>query len=109
MQYGSDDENQATLAMAELRIPLAEFAADPYRTLERVINERQTAIVERDGIAVARVAPVRAPHSGRQPHARQSLDAMRAAFGGWHDVDTDRLVADVYADRLADDHAPVAL
>jgi len=96
--------------ISQVRVDLAEFAADPTGMLDRLIETRQTVVVERDGeaIAVVRPVPPRKQTSRRQIGERDR-DALRAAFGGWEDVDTDRLVADVYADRRADDRPPVEL
>jgi len=93
----------------EVRIPLTEFAADPIGALERVIERHETTIVERDGVPVARVSPVRGTTERRSRGSSRGRAALRAAFGGWSDVDTDRLLAEVYADRKADDRPAVAL
>ena len=97
----------------EVRIPLTEFAADPIGALERVIERHETTIVERDGVPVARVSPVRGTTERRSRGSSRGSSrgraALRAAFGGWSDVDTDRLLAEVYADRKADDRPAVAL
>jgi hypothetical protein len=40
---------------------------------------------------------------------KAGYEAIRAAAGGWKDVDTDKLIADIYADRSVSDRPPVEL
>ena len=40
---------------------------------------------------------------------KADYEAFRSAAGGWKDVDTDKLIADIYADRALSDRPAVDL
>lgn len=96
----------------EVRIPIKEFAANLHEVLERVIHERETIIVETsDDVDIIvhldmRLRPAEGPDGKKSAHA---WDAFIASAGSWSDVDTDRLLADIYARRDAPSRPPVDL
>jgi hypothetical protein len=40
---------------------------------------------------------------------KEDYEAFKSAAGDWKDVDTDRLLADIYADRRASNRLPIRI
>ena len=99
------------MARELVRVPYEDFAANPDRLFERVVHKRQTIVVEKaDGSrAVLKPAPSRRPARQRRATAGVDYESFRSAAGGWKDIDTDRLIADIYANRRISDRPPVQL
>ncbi len=85
------------------RIPFEEFAANLPTIFERLREGDETLLVETDEetIVVHRRDLVDAEEraSTTAKPSADDMEAFRAAAGSWSDVDTDRLLADIYADR----------
>jgi hypothetical protein len=93
------------------RISFDEFSADPTSVFDFILHDKETVIIERDGSALAVVKPV-PPTKSVHRHRRKTAadyEAFRSAAGGWKHVDTDKLIADIYADRRASDQPPIEL
>ena len=78
---------------------------------EEVRNTREPRLLRRDSEDLAIVMPVKPalrPRT-RRVKTRADYEAFRSAAGGWKDVDTDKLVADIYADRRISNRPAVEL
>ena len=87
------------MAKALIRIPFDEFATNPAGVFDRVTTNRETIVVEKDNgsAAVLKPAPNRRRRSGTISEA--DWQAFLSSAGGWSDVDTDKLVEDIYESR----------
>ncbi len=81
------------------------------RLAEEVRVANEPLILQRNGEDLAVVMPIHPKRKRAAKQAKPALDfaAFEAAAGGWSDVDTDRLLADVYADRERGDRPSVEL
>jgi PHD/YefM family antitoxin component YafN of YafNO toxin-antitoxin module len=70
---------------------------DLVAVVEAVRSDGAPRIVERDGedIAVV-VSPDEYESTANVPKSRRNKEKLMALAGAWRDVDTDRLVADIY-------------
>ncbi|MBI4318267.1 MAG: hypothetical protein HY675_07245 [Chloroflexi bacterium] len=81
------------------------------RIAEEVRSSNTPRLLKRDNedlavlVPAARYARRLVPRRRRKPN----YEAFKSAAGGWKDVDTDKLVADIYADRRTSDRLPVEL
>ena len=82
------------------------------RIAEEVGASGEARLLRRDDKDLAVVVPVSAPAKPRKV-GRKLSDEDRKAFlsaaGGWKDVDTDKLLEDIYASRRVSDRPPVDL
>ncbi|MBA4181508.1 MAG: hypothetical protein C0506_13035 [Anaerolinea sp.] len=72
------------------------------RVAEEVARTGRARVLTEGGRVVAKVVPLRKSPSRKlkpRPATPEQLAAFRSAAGGWKDVDTDRLVADIYSSR----------
>ena len=71
------------------------------RLAEEVKATRTPRELKRDSKTVAILMPPEAKVTPRKIRAKTKADyeAFRSAAAGWKDVDTDRLLNDIYADR----------
>jgi hypothetical protein len=90
-------------------IPLEEFSSDPMGVLERVIREQEAVVVEMEGGDRAVIRPVRSTRKRGRKITEADREAFRASAGGWHDVDSDRLLDDIYRSRSVPSRPPVDL
>jgi hypothetical protein len=71
------------------------------RLVEEVRRAGEPRILQRDGEDLAIVMPL--PRSRKRPrgHAlsRADYEAFRSAAGGWKDIDTDKLIENIYESR----------
>lgn len=84
------------------------------RLAEEVAKTGRPRALVRDGVKIAVLEPLRPAKPARRPRRKlteeEKLAAFRAAAGGWKDiVDTDRLLADIYASRDQPPKPPVEL
>jgi len=96
----------------ELRhIRYEELENDLATILDRIAREDESVVVDKDGNALVVVTPARRakPARRRGERTRADYSAFRSAAGGWKDVDTDRLVEDIYTDRRLSDRPPIDL
>ena len=81
------------------------------RIAEEVRSTNEPRLLRRDHEDLAIVVPaaryVRSRARRLKPKA--NYEAFRSAAGGWKDVDTDKLLADIYADRRMSDRPAVEL
>jgi antitoxin (DNA-binding transcriptional repressor) of toxin-antitoxin stability system len=76
---------------------------------EEVRRDNRVVVLTNNGEDVARLSPLAPNRSGRRGHREADLAAFLAAAGSWKDVDTDRLVEDIYESRARSSRPPVDL
>ena len=81
-------------------------------TLSRLAREvresKQRRIIRLGDEDVAVISPVRKRRKGRTI-TEADREAFLSSLGGWKDVDTDRLVEDIYVARHSGDRPPIKL
>ncbi len=84
---------------------------DLLRIAEEVRRSREPRLLGRDSEDLAIVAPVTSSPKRRMPRAKTKADyeAFLSAAGSWKDVDTDKLVRDIYESRRRSSRPPVEL
>lgn len=90
-------------------VPFSEFSNNIDGFFEQVIRENKEIIVENDQGQQVLLKP--APGSKRKSRPRTDADrqAFLASAGGWRDVDTDKLLEDIYESRKNSSRPPVDL
>jgi hypothetical protein len=81
----------------ELKAMDSDDAPDLARVSEEVRHMNEPRLLRLRGEDVAVLRPVRRRKARERTAATD--EASRSAAGGWHDVDTDKLIADVYKSR----------
>ncbi len=78
---------------------------------EDVRRTNEPRVLRRDSEDVAMLIPLGTTSRRRRVvgKTRADYEAFRSAAGGWKDVDTDRLIANIYADRRISNRPPVEL
>ena len=71
------------------------------RVVDEVRHTREPRVLRLHGEDVAVLRPVRRPARRRTSREKTEADyeAFRSAAGSWSDVDTDKLIADIYESR----------
>jgi hypothetical protein len=84
---------------------------DLLRVAEEVAATKKPLKLTRDRKTVAILMPVGTSLSPRKKpeKTRADYEAFKSAAGGWKDVDTDRLIANIYATRRRSNRPPVNL
>jgi hypothetical protein len=87
--------------MGELtRVPFKDFSKNPTSLFNRVVRERISIVVEKDGEALVVLKPVRPKVKRRRKKSAAAHKAFLSAAGSWKDiVDTDKFLADNRASR----------
>jgi hypothetical protein len=95
----------------ELRPIDISNAPDLLRIAEEVRNSGEPRVLRRDSEDLAVLSPVVpiAKRRGRRTPSKADWEAFRASAGGWSDVDTDKLVEDIYESRRRSVRPPVEL
>ncbi|MGH2558907.1 MAG: hypothetical protein ACRDJH_07570 [Thermomicrobiales bacterium] len=81
--------------------------------LEQIVREIRGTwtelVIRQNGVDVALVVPIepRVSQTVSRVITEADIEATMSAAGGWADVDTDRLLRDIYADRDSGDRPPV--
>jgi hypothetical protein len=96
------------------RIQIVDISHVPemLRVAEEVRDSREARILYSNGEEIALMVPVpqRSKRRGkRRTKTKADYDAFRSAAGSWKDVDTDRLLADIYESRRRSSRPPVEL
>lgn len=77
---------------------------------EDVREARHPFVLRIDGEDVAIVAPAhRIERRATREKSAADMAAFWSSFGGWKDVDTDKLIEDIYASRRISTRPPVDL
>jgi hypothetical protein len=87
-----------------------DISANPelLRIAEEVAATKTPRELKRDNQTVAVIMPATTKQARRKTRVKTKADyeAFRSAAGGWKDVDTDKLLADIYADRKRSNSRP---
>ena len=81
------------------------------RLVEEVRKSEKPRVLRRDSEDLAILMPTKLP-SKRKPkrgRTKEDYEAFRAAAGSWKDVDTDKLIEDIYESRRRSSRPPVDL
>ena len=67
--------------------------------------------LRRENKPVALITPVTGAKKAKKQKAKTKADyeAFKSAAGGWKDIDTDKLIANIYASRRRSNRPPVEL
>jgi hypothetical protein len=86
-------------------------APELVRLAEEVRTSCEPRVLQRNGEDLAIITPLaHAPWRRRtRVKTAANLEAFRSSAGSWKDVDTDRLIADLYASRERSTRPPVEL
>jgi hypothetical protein len=87
---------------SERNITYEEFAADLDQIIERIVRTGETVVVEtgHGEVITLRSGVPEEPNAYPRPHkTRADYEAFRSVAGRWKDVDTDRLLDDIYESR----------
>jgi hypothetical protein len=77
------------------------------RIVDEVTASGKPRLLTRDDEEVAVLMPL--TRRRKRPKSKAAYAEFRSAAGGWKDVDTDRLIADIYAERRRSNRLPVEL
>ena len=78
------------------------------RLVEQVRESKVPHVLRRDDEDVAILVPVKAPRGVRRV-SKSDYEAFLSSAGGWKDVDTDKLLEDIYEHRRLSVRPPVDL
>jgi hypothetical protein len=87
-------------------------APELLRLAEEVHRSHEARLLRRAGEDLALVVPVPRPAIRRRRSREKSeadYEAFRSAAGGWKDLDTDKLIEDIYESQGISTRAPVEL
>ena len=80
------------------------------RIAEEVEANKKPRELKRENKTVAVIMPAsRAPAKKKGEKTKADYEAFKSAAGGWKDIDTDKLIADIYASRRRSNRPPVEL
>jgi hypothetical protein len=87
------------------------FNAELLRIAEEVAATKTPRELKRDNKTVALIAPVPSTRKAkkRKEKTKADYEAFKSAAGGWKDIDTDKLIANIYASRRQSNRPPVKL
>ena len=76
---------------------------------EEVRKTNEPRLLKRDDEDLAILMPLKPATKRRPKGTKADYEAFRSAAGGWQDLDTDRLISQIYEDRHAAERPPVEL
>src|SRR3989440_2442036 len=81
------------------------------RIVEEVEATKKPCELRRENKPVALITPVTGAKKARKHRAKTKADyeAFKSAAGGWKDIDTDKLIANIYVSRRRSNRPPVEL
>lgn len=99
------------MAKELMNIPYEEFASNLESLFERVARENEVIMVEKPDGARVVVKPVTGTKATRRRRVRTKADyeAFLSSAGSWKDVNTDKLIKDIYESRRISSRPPVKL
>jgi hypothetical protein len=95
----------------ELKAIEISDAPDLLKLAEEVRASEKSYLLRRDGEVIAMLVPASAGLRRRSKRRKSEADmaAFWSSFGGWEDVDTDRLINAIYESRRISTRPPVEL
>jgi hypothetical protein len=84
---------------------------DLLKLAEEVRASQKPYLLRRDGEDIALLVPAPAASKRRGTPGKSEADmaAFWSSFGGWKDMDTDKLISDIYESRCISTRPPVEL
>lgn len=80
------------------------------RLAEEVRRAGEPYVLRRDGEDLAVVVPLPRPRKPRvKKPTKADIEAFRSVAGSWADVDTDKLIEDIYETRRRSNRPPIEL
>ena len=80
------------------------------RIAEEVEATKTPRELRRENKTVAVIMPARrVPARKKREKTKADYEAFKSAAGGWKDIDTDKLIANIYASRRRSNRPPVEL
>src|SRR5213080_923512 len=81
------------------------------RIAEEVEATKTPRELKRDNKPIALITPITQSKPQRKKRGKTKADyeAFKSAAGGWKDIDTDKLIADIYAARRRSNRPPLKL
>lgn len=91
------------------RVAFKDFSKNPTDLFNRVVRERISIVVEKDGEALVVLKPVRPKTKRPRKKSAAAKKAFLAAAGSWKDIDTDKFLVNNRASRNISTRPPVEL
>jgi len=79
------------------------------RIAEQVRKTQRPRLLRRNKVGIAILRPVGKRRITKRLGSKKNFEAFRLAAGSWRDVDTDKLIKDIYASRKISSRPPVKL
>ena len=86
------------------RITLNELSDNLARIIDLVLASNERIVVEKEDGGVVSIVP-----EAVAPKSDADLAVFMSAAGSWSDMDSDRLIEEIYSSRNASSRPPVAL
>jgi hypothetical protein len=83
---------------------------DLSRIVEEVEATKKPRELRRENRVVAVIAPAKStPANKKRGKTKADYEAFKSAAGGWKDIDTDKLIENIYASRRRSNRPPVKI
>jgi len=83
---------------------------DLARIVEEVEATKKPRELRRENRVVAVIAPAKStPANKKRGKTKADYEAFKSAAGGWKDIDTDKLIENIYASRRRSNRPPVKI
>jgi hypothetical protein len=79
------------------------------RLAEKVQATNEPYVLRREGEEIAAVVPLKRTRRKGKAKTEADYEAFRSAAGSWSDIDTDKLIEDIYESRRISSRPPVEL
>jgi hypothetical protein len=108
---GHPREEVALMEIADLEHLDISNLPELLRIVEEVRRTNEPRVLTHNSEDLALLLPMVRPRkrSTKGAKTRADFEAFRSAAGGWKDVDTHKLIEDIYASRRISDRPPVEL
>lgn len=91
------------MAAEPKHIDVEELIADPSAVMDRVTENNEEIVVDRNGEGIVVLKPIRRAAVRRRGKSRAGIEAALSAAGGWKGlVDADALKEELYSSRGSD-------
>jgi hypothetical protein len=90
-------------------VPFSEFSNNLDSFFEQVVRENKEIVIENEQGEQVLLKPAPSSKRKHRTHTEADYQAFLASAGGWKDVDTDKLLEDIYESRRTSSRPPVDL
>ena len=90
-------------------IPFSQFSNNLDSFFEQVIRENKEIVIENEQGEQVLIKPAPVSKRKHRVHTEADHQAFLSSAGGWKDVDTDKLLENIYESRKASSRPPVDL